>query len=366
MHIELEITDLARSGAGVGRDTSGRVVFVPFTAPGDRVRAELVSEDKRYAEARMTELLHSSTERVPPPCPVFGVCGGCEWQHLPYERQWSAKKSGVLHALKRVGVEAEKLPWDNLPAHRVWEYRNRVQLRGFQNEIGFYARGTNRLVPIEKCWIARPEVNACLSRVRREGTNRPREYKVELEVFPDGTVTESWNRGHSAQGFRQVHDEQNEKLQAWVASHVGGDGILVDLYGGSGNLSLGIADRFSEVHCVDIGAPLTSPSGIRFHRQGVFPWLRQKEKELRLAGQGIKAILDPPREGLGVELGPVVEILKSLPVEETLLIGCEPDPWARALARFLKHGWTLERVGALDFFPQTHHVEALAVLRLRK
>jgi 23S rRNA (uracil1939-C5)-methyltransferase len=367
MEITLEITDLARSGPGVGRDASGRVIFVPFTAPGDRVRVEIVMEDKRYAEGRVLELLESSRERAVPPCPVFGRCGGCEWQHLPYERQWSAKKSGVQHALKRVEIPTDGLPWDDFPADRVWEYRNRVQLRGFRDELGFYARGSNQVVGIEKCYIARPELNAEIPRVRAEGASRPREYKVELEVFPSGEVTTSWNRGHSAMGFRQVHDEQNEKLRAWVAAHAGAGGTLLDLYGGSGNLSRGVAESFERVHCVDVGAPpqrpAEAPANLDFHRFEVLAWL-QREKS-RLGTGPFRVILDPPREGLGPELVPIVEILKNLRVEETLLIGCEADPWARALARFLRHGWTLERVGALDFFPQTHHVEALAVLRRR-
>lgn len=367
MEITLHITDLARSGAGVARDAQGRVVFVPFTAPGDHVRAEIVSEDKRYAEARILEILSPSPERAAPPCPVFGKCGGCEWQHLPYERQWQAKKNGVLHALKRVEVDTQNIAWDDLPAERMWEYRNRVQLRGFRDSIGFYARGSNQLVPIEKCYIARPELNAKIQKVKQEGTNRPREYKVELEVFPDGQVTESWNAGHSAQGFRQVHDEQNAKLQNWVAKHLENQkGVLLDLYGGRGNLSLHLTDQFSEIHCVDIGAPASPPPGTRihyhFHRAPVLDSLRQKGAHLSSLGKPIQVVLDPPREGLGSDLAPIVEILKSLPVQKTLLIGCEPDPWARALHRLQKHGWAVDRIGALDFFPQTHHVEALASL----
>ena len=138
------------------------------------------------ARAGLLELLQAGGERVAPPCPAFGQCGGCEWQHLPYERQWQAKKSGVLHALKRVEVQSEALPWDNFPAELIWEYRNRVQLRGFRDQIGFYARGSNSLVPIEKCWIARPELNARIPAAREAGMSRPREYKLELEVFPNG------------------------------------------------------------------------------------------------------------------------------------------------------------------------------------
>lgn len=364
MEITLDITGLSRSGPGLGRDASGRVVFVPFTAPGDKARVQIVAEEKRYAEGRLLELLSPSPLRVSPPCPVFGTCGGCQWQHLPYELQWETKKEGVLHSLSRVSVETKGIPWTELPAERVWEYRNRVQLRGFREEIGFYARGSNNIVPIEKCHIARPEINARIPSARGQGRERTREYKLELEVLPDGEVAESWNQGHSARGFRQVHDEQNEKLRAWVAERLPAGGTLLDLYGGSGNLSLGIAGRYEAVHTVDLGAPLDRPaealSHHRFHRLGVLEWLQREKWNL---GEGpLRIVLDPPREGLGNELVPIVEILKALPVAETLLIGCEPDQWARAASRLVRHGWNLRSLGALDFFPQTSHVEALAVL----
>src|SRR5580704_6655799 len=97
--LELEITDLARAGAGVARDPSGRVVFVPLTAPGDRVRAQVVDADKRYAQAILLEVLKPSPLRAQAPCTVFGRCGGCQWQHISYELQWKTKRGGVLHAL---------------------------------------------------------------------------------------------------------------------------------------------------------------------------------------------------------------------------------------------------------------------------
>ena len=365
MEILLEITALSRSGAGVGRDAGGRVVFVPFTAPGDSVRVEVISEEKRYAEARLLEVVKPSEQRAVPPCPVFGRCGGCEWQHLPYETQWETKKGGVVHALSRVGVSAEGLPLHELPADRIWEYRNRVQLRGFRDELGFYARRSKQIVPIEKCYIARPELNERLGEVKEAGRGRPREYKVELEVFPGGEVTEAWNAGHSAQGFRQVHDEQNEKLRGWVRDSLAGGPVLLDLYGGRGNLSSGLESKYPEIHCVDIGShrenPPETPAGYQFHRSPVLPWLRQNAEWLAKAPV-IDAILDPPREGLGPDLAAIVEIFRGLPLRRLLMVGCDADSWARAVSRLDHYGWKVASVGALDFFPQTHHVEALAML----
>lgn len=366
MEITLDITGLSRSGPGLGRDASGRVVFVPFTAPGDKVRVEIVAEEKRYAEGRLLELLTPSPQRVSPPCPVFTDCGGCQWQHLPYQLQWDTKKEGVLHSLSRVQVATAGIPWTEYPADKVWEYRNRIQLRGFGNELGFYARGSNRIVPVEKCFIARPELSARIPAALEAGKSRPREYKLELEVFPGGEVTESWNQGHSARGFRQVHDEQNEKLRGWVAENLGSGGVLLDLYGGNGNLSLHVASRFESVHTVDLGAPIETPPGALphhlFHRMGVKEWLDKNRSRLAQENKLIRAVLDPPREGLGNELVPILDHLRALSVQEVLLVGCEPDQWARALSRFLKYGWALRGLGGLDFFPQTSHVEALAVL----
>jgi tRNA/tmRNA/rRNA uracil-C5-methylase (TrmA/RlmC/RlmD family) len=311
------------------------------------------------------EVLRPSPDRVNPPCPAFGRCGGCEWQHLPYHAQWKTKKEGVRHALSRVEVGTAHLLLEELPAEQVWEYRNRIQLRGFRDELGFYERGSKKLVAIEKCHIARPELNVWLEDVKAEGRRKPREYKAELEVFPDGVVTLSWNARHSSQGFRQVHDAQNEKLRAWVALQLNGAPVLLDLYGGSGNLSLGLAERFGEIHCVDVSAPQekteSMPASFFPHRSAVLPWLKAEAEKLK-AAKKIDIILDPPREGLGPDLAPIVEILKSLPVGKILLIGCDVDSWARAVARFLRHGWKLSALGALDFFPQTHHVEALGVL----
>lgn len=362
--MELEITDLARGGLGVARDLNGRVIFVPFSAPGDRVRVEIVEEDKRYAEARIVEMLEPSSLRATPPCPVFGRCGGCEWQHLPYEQQWKTKVGGLKHGLQRINVDPAQAPWQEFPAEQIWEYRNRIQLRGFQNEIGFYARGSKTLVPIEKCFIARKELNELIPQIREEGKHRPREYKVELEVFADGKTSAIWNAGHSASGFRQVHDEQNAKLQNWVSENLQNSEMLLDLYGGSGNLSLGLKNRFQEIHSVDYGAPeALSKDHFYFYRAPVLPWLKRHEKDLHAAGKKISVVLDPPREGLGEDLIPIIEILKRLTVVEVLLVACEPDPWFRMVQRFQKHGWEIKGFGALDFFPQTHHIEALAVLR---
>ena len=356
--LTLKIHDLARGGAGVARDETGRVVFVPFTAPGDEVRVRIIEAKKNYAQAELLEVLNPSPIRQKPPCSVFGRCGGCQWQHLPYEFQWRTKVQGVLQALGRAKIEKPTY-FEELPAERIWEYRNRVQLRGFGDDLGYYAAGSHERVAVDRCEIARPEINAAWDATREEGRRFGKPYKVEVEVLPGGEMRRTWNDAHGAAGFRQVHDEQNEKLKEWVAQRLTPGRAVLDLYGGSGNLSLGLGDRVTEVHCVDIGAPRGLQKGnVHFHRAPVAAWVAQAAKSAKFES----AILDPPREGLAQDFEVIAESLEALGVTELIAVGCDPDAWARDLSRFLKRGWRLDRAAILDLFPQTPHVESLARL----
>ena len=363
--MDLEITDLARGGAGVARGADGRVVFVPLTAPGDLVRVRITTAEKRYAQGELVEVLRPSADRQTPRCPAFGKCGGCQWQHLPYDVQWKTKVRGVTQALGRASIQLS-IPLEELPAERIWEYRNRIQLRGEGREIGFFAAGGRELVPVDRCDIARPELNQRWEPLREQGSQLPRQYKVEVDIRPDGQVREAWNQGHAALGFRQVHDDQNLKLQHWVrdamCEHRGG---IFDLFGGSGNLSLQFAleDPAREIHCVDVSVPgpverPAYPANLRFHGFPVLKWaIRQK----RLAGRWA-AIMDPPREGLAQAHAEIATALEGLGVERVIAVGCDPDSWVRDVSKWVGRGWRLERAGVLDLFPQTPHVESLALL----
>lgn len=365
--ITLTITDLSRSGAGVAR-AGETVVFVTGALPGETVRARITEKQKRFWTATTEEILTASPERQTPRCPVFGKCGGCDLQHMPYSMQWELKFKGLKHGLTRVGLEtwahASDL-WQAYPAADVWNYRNRVQLRGEGSEIGYYARGSKVRVAITHCDIARPEINAQLSRVRMEGAKRAAEYsgeysgeyKVEIEVLPTGQTREMWNQPHGKAGFRQVNDAQNARLVGFVSEAFAGEsGVLLDLYGGSGNLSEALRTQMKRVYVVDVGAPRNIAQG--FHGQPVDRWLTQNSRGMTAD----HAILDPPREGLGAPAEQILANIARMGVRRVVHVGCDPDAWARDLRRFHDAGWRAERLAGFDFFPQTKHIEAAALL----
>jgi 23S rRNA (uracil1939-C5)-methyltransferase len=363
----LTIHDVARGGSGVSKLDSGEIIFIPYTAPGDVVRARITERKKNYVQGELIEITSPSPMRVSPPCPAFQRCGGCAWQHLPYEFQFETKKNGVLHALKRAGIDPLSIPLDPLPADHPYFYRNRIQLRGSPKDqsLGFYERASTRIIPIETCWIARKEINEHLPQVRSKGFELEREFKVEVEVTDQGIVRSAWNQKHAAFGFRQVNDEQNLKLQRWVKDHIGNGKHLLDLFGGTGNLSRGLIDQFEKIDCVDITVPKTKPADLperfRFHRSGVAEWLNRVSQNPK---PGTRVILDPPREGLGADFSKIESMLsQKYSPEIILLVGCDADAFARDTYRFHQKGYLLEKLAVLDLFPQTPHVESLAVLK---
>ena len=123
--IELDITDLAYGGDGVGR-TDGRACFVPFALPGERVRARLTQEATRYARADGVEVLASSPERVAPPCPHFRACGGCRYQHLDYAAQVRWKQKQVAEILARIGGFRVPPLEPMIPSSHPYGYRNKI------------------------------------------------------------------------------------------------------------------------------------------------------------------------------------------------------------------------------------------------
>ncbi len=271
-----------------------------------------------------------------------------------------------MQALTRAGVSSAGIPLVEFPAPEGerFHYRNRIQLRGEGTKLGFLARGSKSLVPVETCAIARGELNSKFPALREQGARTPGPYKVEIEVAEDGAVHAHWNQKHAQGGFRQVHDAQNARLRQWVEARVPDDQRVLDLFGGSGNLSLSLAYRSREVHCVDLGKNALAkavPASFRLVRGDVARWL---DGFRPTTAAPTLAILDPPREGLGADFARIAEGLARVKAHTILAIGCDADSFARDVSRFSRRGWALTELGALDFFPQTPHVEALAVLRV--
>lgn len=173
--LRLRVDGLATGGDGVGRH-GGLAVFVPQAAPGDVLEVEVTEVAPRFARARLVRLLRPGPDRVAPPCPVFGECGGCAWQHLGYAAQQRAKRGIVVEALRRLGhvADPERLVREVLPADPPWQYRHKMAVPlapprrpGGPPLAGFYAARSHRVVPVDGCAIQHPLLDRALAATRR-------------------------------------------------------------------------------------------------------------------------------------------------------------------------------------------------------
>lgn len=166
----IDIERLCYGGAGFGR-IDGKACFVPLTAPGDRARVRVVKEKRSFAEAEMVELLEPSPLRTSPPCPYFGVCGGCDWQHLPYEEQLKQKGEIFADTLGRIGKVQRELVLPVSPSPDCYGYRSRIQLKLARKAgapmLGFFKRGSHDVVDLASgCALAAPVLNRLLAEIR--------------------------------------------------------------------------------------------------------------------------------------------------------------------------------------------------------
>ncbi|MEO6788399.1 MAG: TRAM domain-containing protein [Chthoniobacteraceae bacterium] len=346
--VELQITDVAFGGAGVARH-GGKVYFVPFTAPGDTVRAEVVKDRRKFAEARALEILTPSPDRVVPECEYFTRCGGCAYQHIAYEKQLELKSRQVEQTLLRVGKFPEVPMRPIVPAPQPYAYRNRIRVHVQDGRAGFFAHRSHELIPIARCAIARPAVNESLRDLRRSPAR-------------DGDYTLFARDRHEF--FEQTNDEVAAPLLALVEQTVRrNQSLLLDAYAGSGFFSHPLAPLFAQV----IGIEENEHAVARARRNAA-----ANERHLLgdvsvllaevLAGHAMErttVILDPPATGLSAR---VTDLLSAARPSEILCVSCNPATLARDLCA-LRSVYRLESVTPLDMFPQTAEIEVLAVLR---
>ena len=164
------VEKLAFGGNGVCR-IDGKVCFVPFSCPGDEVRLAITADKRSYLLARIVELITPSPLRDTPPCPLFGTCGGCSWQHINYAHQLQAKQQILAESLWRGARVGAECVTPTQPSPQQYGYRSRVQfkLHGSAGslKIGFYRTGTHQVVDVaEGCPVAQPVINEALAALR--------------------------------------------------------------------------------------------------------------------------------------------------------------------------------------------------------
>lgn len=395
----------------------GKVYFVADALPGETVELEILQDKERFAKARVLRRIAMPAYAVPAPCPYVENCGGCQWQKVPYAQQLNWKSDFIQDALQRIGgIARDSYPFVMQAAPEPYAYRNRVDVKwqvetdGSVN-LGYFAKASHQLVSITRCAIAEDGINEVLEQCRElrfPKRERPFTTSLEFQVAADAVLVsmkeentgfwrdfvqaalqhpwlksrlhlqrdfvelETWDglRFHTRAGqFQQVNLEANRFLRGWVRDRVRQQNIqrAVDLYCGSGNLSLALARDGIEVFGVEAYAPSIEAAlhNCKVNRlkaayaAGDAEDIRQLFPDL---GPIDLLIVDPPRRGLEGAIGPVL----GLGAQEIIYVSCDPNTLARDLKLMLADGYVLEQVMGLDFFPQGYHVETVCVLQKHK
>jgi len=337
--LEIEITDLAFRGEGVGR-ADGLAVFVPLVIPGERVRVEVQHCKPRFCRASLVAVLEPAPDRLQPPCPYFGVCGGCNYQHMSYERQTAEKQRQIAALLARIG-KIEALPQIQVvPCPRPFGYRNRVKVHHRPPRTGFYGGALHQIVDVPQCLLADAEVNEGLKEFRTK-EHAPGEYEIRSAKV----------RGA---GFEQVNPPMYDALRDTVrAALQGAEQKLFEGYCGSGFLTQTVSSDFETVVGVDRDRRAIGRA-TKLHLPNVKFFCKDTMTAFKRRNQPADALLvDPPRCGLPNKL---IDAIGTSNVQRAVYVSCDPSTFARDAGR-MSGAFALSAVTFLDMFPQTAHIE---------
>ncbi len=337
-------------------------------------------EHRRYLRASLIEAISPAPCRVEPVCPVFGVCGGCSWQHLRYATQLRGKAGILRDALTRIGKLSgvpERI--EMRPSVATYQYRSRARVVAEKAGVGFRRGGSREVCATLHCPILVPALDASLAALGR-ARRRPRG-EWELAAGDSGEVSLLAPSG-SARGKKRVRIrlgrdalaisagvfcQANVALRTELATAVheaAGEGALaLELFAGAGFLTLGLARRFGHVVAVESDRRAARDLRGNLRAAGIdSAEVRTGRVEDALTEPSLRdlrpdvIVLDPPRSGLPRGAA------SALAAERVVYLSCDPATLARDLASLAERGFRLVRVTGFDLFPQTPHVEALAVL----
>lgn len=408
-------------GAFLAR-AAGKAVFVPLALPGEQARVRVVEERRGYATAEMEERLSAAAERAAAPCPHFGACGGCQYQHAKYEAQLRFKQAILRETLERGGVRApEEMA---VLAGEPWAYRNRIRLAfDAGGNPGYRGRRSHKVIPIAECPIATPLlVKAALRFAQiarqpgralgakeialfcdaheaallvsvfcaRPGKIRLEEIAQELReeipalrgvelVAEDRARHEvrslaQWGEtslAYRAAGFDyRVDQGAFFQVNRWLVDGLvervtaGRSGTLAwDLFAGVGLFARRLAAGFERVVAVESAPAATDALEHNLSGTGARAVRASTLEFLRRHGRAAVPdliVVDPPRTGLGAE---VTSLLGEVAAPALVYVSCDPATLARDLRALMAAGYEIERVTVADLFPQTFHLETIVDLR---
>ncbi len=399
--LTVKLDKLTYGGDALGRLSDGRAVFVPFALPGETVSIRILDDKPGHVRAELVEVLEPSPERIAPKCKHFGNCGGCQYQHLPYPAQLTAKTEILRDQLMRIGKIENPPVKQIVPSASEWNYRNHVQFHLTRDgKLGYVDAHSRSVIPVSECHLPDAPLNALWPRLEFDpglGLERvslrlgmddetmlvlesPETPELELEadlsvvhltgddavvMAGDDHLTMSVNNRlfHvSAASFFQVNTEMAGKMVEHLLTQllVSPATILLDVYCGVGLFSAFFAPRVGRLIGIE-----SSPSACEDFAVNLDEFdnveLYEAPAEDALPALDVKpdaVIVDPPRAGLEKR---VTDALLASGPARIAYVSCDPSTLGRDASRLIAGGYRLIQVTPFDLFPQTYHIESISI-----
>jgi 23S rRNA (uracil1939-C5)-methyltransferase len=403
---ELELTAMAHGGSALGRHDN-RVVFVPYTIPGEVIEARITEERGRVIFAEGMRLLAPSGDRVFPRCPHFGPgrCGRCQWQHIDYPAQLLLKQDVLADQLDRIGKFADADVRGVLPAPQQWGYNHHMTFTVGDGGLGLPGAGETDPFAIDECHILHPDLLDLFDRLDLDYSGMKR---IKFQIGSDGNhmlvlyvdseddvpelssdMPTSVNMllpdnepvnligdshvvytigGHefrvtAGSDFR-ANVAQLPNLAQRVIELVDSDGAVLDLYAGVGFFSAFLAERAALVTLVESYPPAATDADANLadldHVDVIEGAVEDVLPELEDAYDA--AVIDPPADGLTLE---ALDALVALNIPRLVYVSSDPATLARDARRLVDQGYELGSVQPIDLSPQTYYIDTAAVFDLK-
>jgi 23S rRNA (uracil1939-C5)-methyltransferase len=362
--VRFSIKSLDASGQGFS-NLDGNLVFVPKTLPGETGVASIIASKKKVSFAKLDQLDQESELRAQPECPHYNNCGGCSYLHMSYQDEINFKTL----ALKDIFDRQHKIKLQNeIIVHAAKtrsHYRNRVQLHYNKNSLGFFGDGQNKdIIDVSNCLLMKNEVAAKVKALYQDDhwkTLNLNKKEGHIEVYlRDGKVSIHINQRYSNEGFTQVNQEMNEELKSLIdnrLNELGPDDYVIDLFGGSGNLS----KKTNSPTLVIDSTPTKYIELTNDHQEYLELDLYGKHATRDLQNKIKRSpdllIIDPPRSGLKN----LDEYLKIIQPKEIIYVSCNAQTLARDLKK-VENEFVINELFLFDFFPSTKHFETVVTL----
>ncbi|MBN2256940.1 MAG: class I SAM-dependent RNA methyltransferase [Anaerolineaceae bacterium] len=401
---EVTLTTLSYGGDCLGRLPDGRVVFVPFGIPGEKVAIEILADNKNFARGKLVKVLEPSTKRIEPTCKHFGRCGGCHAQHMTYEAQLEYKAAILSEQLTRVGKLADPPNPQVIQSPNQYQYRNNLRFHiNDTGKLGFRAPHSDRIIPVSECHLPEKAIQEAWPFIELEADSGIEQIELRggmdgellitlegsAETAPEFETEAGLSAVYAGQGgriilagedllpmqvcqrsfqvsggsFFQVNTRMAEAMITTLKENLvySGKTILADLYCGVGLFSAFFAGEVKEVigvelspdACLDFAANLDEFDNVSLYEGAVESVLPRLEVKADVV------ILDPPRAGLHPK---ALEALMAAKPAQIAYISCDPATLARDLGKMVAGGYHIEKVCLLDLFPQTFHIESMVFL----